>query len=417
MKAQFICLALAATMLCPHASAQWVNINVPRGSPVCLAVSGTNLFVGTIWGGGGVFLSTNNGTTWTAVNNGLPRTPYDTTQYAGVDCLALSGQNLFAETDDPQGVFLSTNSGTTWTAASTPFLGFICMVQMGLNLFAGTSSGVFLSTNNGTSWTAGNSGFPQQVEVYRFAVSGTNLFAGTDRGVFLSTNNGTSWTAVNEGLPRYSHDTTRYAPVRLSLGGTNLFAKTYDPEGVFLSTNNGTSWTVFTTEFFPDLAISNSTLFAVARWDVFISTDGGKSWRGTGCGLVPGDLSFACLALSGAYLFAFNYRSLLRRPLSEMITSAGPALSELPTQFSLEQNFPNPFNPTTKIQFTIANRRLTIVKVYDVLGRDVATLVNEVKDPGTYTVDFDGSHLSSGVYFNRLQAGDFIQTHKMILVR
>jgi hypothetical protein len=88
-----------------------------------------------------------------------------------------------------------------------------------------------------------------------------------------------------------------------------------------------------------------------------------------------------------------------------------------PTQYALSQNYPNPFNPTTKIQFTIVDRQLTIVKVYDVLGRDVKTLVNEVKPPGSYTVQFDGSGLSSGLYFYRLQAGDFVQTKKMLVVK
>jgi glycosidase len=93
-------------------------------------------------------------------------------------------------------------------------------------------------------------------------------------------------------------------------------------------------------------------------------------------------------------------------------------------EYRLSQNYPNPFNPTTKIQFTIVDRQLTIIKVYDVLGRDVATLVNEVKEPGTYTVEFDarlsggqGSSLTSGVFFYRLQAGDFVQTRKFLLLR
>jgi DNA-binding beta-propeller fold protein YncE len=85
--------------------------------------------------------------------------------------------------------------------------------------------------------------------------------------------------------------------------------------------------------------------------------------------------------------------------------------------FALLQNYPNPFNPTTRIQFTIVNRQLTIVKVYDVLGGEVATLVNEVKEPGTYTVQFDGSVLASGVYLYRLQAGDFVQMKRMLLVK
>ena len=90
---------------------------------------------------------------------------------------------------------------------------------------------------------------------------------------------------------------------------------------------------------------------------------------------------------------------------------------DLPKALDLAQNYPNPFNPTTNVRFTIVNRQLTVVKVYDVLGREVATLVNEVKEPGTYTVQFDGSNLASGVYFYRLSAGSYLATHKMILMR
>jgi hypothetical protein len=86
-------------------------------------------------------------------------------------------------------------------------------------------------------------------------------------------------------------------------------------------------------------------------------------------------------------------------------------------QPELSPNYPNPFNPATKIQFTIVNRQLTIVNVYDLVGRVVATLVNEVKEPGTYTVQFDGSNLASGVYLYRIQAGSFVQTRKLLLLR
>ena len=88
-----------------------------------------------------------------------------------------------------------------------------------------------------------------------------------------------------------------------------------------------------------------------------------------------------------------------------------------PQRFVLLRNYPNPFNPTTNIQFSVVNRQLTILKVYDVLGREVSTLVNEVKEPGTYTVQFDGSYLASGVYVYRLSAGDFLATRKVILMK
>jgi aminopeptidase N len=88
-----------------------------------------------------------------------------------------------------------------------------------------------------------------------------------------------------------------------------------------------------------------------------------------------------------------------------------------PVTFQLFQNFPNPFNPTTNIQFSISSRQLTILKVYDVLGREVGTLLNETKQPGTYTVQFDARALASGVYWCRLYAGGLVDTKKLVVLR
>jgi len=99
----------------------------------------------------------------------------------------------------------------------------------------------------------------------------------------------------------------------------------------------------------------------------------------------------------------------------------------LPTEFSLSQNYPNPFNPTTKIRYEIPGQAqndnmLVTLKVYDVLGNEVATLINEEKPAGSYEVEFNGSNLTSGVYFYQLRAGSpkgqaFIQTKKMLLIK
>jgi hypothetical protein len=134
--------------------------------------------------------------------------------------LAVSGTNLFAGVYG-MGVFLSTNNGTSWTAVSTGLtnLYVFAFAVSGSNLFAGTSGGVFFSSNNGTSWTAVWTGLTY-TPVYALAVSGTNLFAGTSGGVYHTTNNGTSWTAVNTSLT----DTTILS---LAVSGTNLFAGTY----------------------------------------------------------------------------------------------------------------------------------------------------------------------------------------------
>jgi hypothetical protein len=113
---------------------------------------------------------------------------------------------------------------------------------------------------------------------------------------------------------------------------------------------------------------------------------------------------------------AINPDHPVQRAYLDVITALNDSPRQ-PAEIRLWQNYPNPFNPRTKIQFTIVNRQWTIVTVVDLLGREVTKLVNEVKSPGTYTVEFDGSNLASGVYFYRLQAGDLTQTKGLLLLR
>lgn len=88
-----------------------------------------------------------------------------------------------------------------------------------------------------------------------------------------------------------------------------------------------------------------------------------------------------------------------------------------PSTFSLSQNFPNPFNPSTIISYQIASLGNVSLNVYDLLGREVATLVNEVKSPGSYIATFDAAHLPSGVYFCRLQTSSFTETKRIVLLK
>ncbi len=89
----------------------------------------------------------------------------------------------------------------------------------------------------------------------------------------------------------------------------------------------------------------------------------------------------------------------------------------IPSEILLKQNYPNPFNPTTKIRYTIPKTQHVSVKIYDLLGRELKTLVDEVKDPGQYQTVWDGANYASGVYFYRLIAGSFVQVKKMLLVK
>ncbi|MCH7771675.1 MAG: T9SS type A sorting domain-containing protein, partial [Bacteroidetes bacterium] len=92
-------------------------------------------------------------------------------------------------------------------------------------------------------------------------------------------------------------------------------------------------------------------------------------------------------------------------------------LVSYPSEFKLEQNYPNPFNPTTTIKYQIPELGLVTLKVYDILGREVKELVNAEKPVGTYEVVFNAKSLPSGIYVYELQAGDYIETKKLVLLK
>jgi hypothetical protein len=89
----------------------------------------------------------------------------------------------------------------------------------------------------------------------------------------------------------------------------------------------------------------------------------------------------------------------------------------IPAEFALGQNYPNPFNPTTNVELRVATRALVQVRVFNVLGVEVATLVNEIREPGVYVVRWNASTLSSGIYLCQMKAGAFVQTRKMVLMK
>ena len=141
------------------------------------------------------------------------------------------------------------------------------------------------------------------------------------------------------------------------------------------------------------LPLNSTGLKAIWHMDsTFVDSVSG--WNGTAVGTVGFDTASNC-----------------------MVTSIGNLQNELPKCYYLSQNYPNPFNPVTKISYEIPKSGLVTLKVYDILGKEIATLVNEVKNPGSFVVDFNGSSLSSGIYFYRLESNGFVSTKKMMLIK
>ena len=414
-------------------------------------VSGTDLFAGTE--GNGVYRSTNNGASWSAT--GVLSTPY-------VYAFAVSGTNIFAGADG-DGIFRSTNNGTTWTLASTGLTNtrIFALASSGTNLYAGTfGGGVFRSTNNGTSWTPISTGLTN-TSVNTLFVSDANLFAGTEDGLFLSTNSGTSWSSVNTGLTNtYIH--------ALAVSGTNLYAGT--EEGVFHSTNNGDSWTAV------NQGLTDSVIFALSVYgtNLFAGSNGSGVWKRPIDNVVPVELVSFTANLNGNNVNlnwvtateinnsgfeierAFSSSSTLNWNKVIFVNGNGTTteaqsysfmdeklangkyfyrlkqldfdgsfeysnevevIVTVPEKLELSQNYPNPFNPSTNIKYQISTSNHVLLIVYDVLGNEVATLVNEVKPAGNYEVKFDARSLSSGTYFYKLQAGSFVETKEMVLMK
>lgn len=394
---------IATCLFTPNLSAQWLMTNGPTfGTVECFAVSGQNLFAGISGGAGhsgAVYISTNSGIRWIYADSGLMNND--------VYSLAVLGTRLYAASYG--GTYMSTDNGTSWTSVIIPFAKHtaITLAVKGTDLLAGTTSGILVSADSGTTWTqAGlNNTF-----INAIVVDDTNLFAGTATGAFLSTNDGSNWTAIDSGL-------TSLNVSSLGLIGNHLLAGT-SGGGIFLSTDDGTSWTYsgLINTFIYSFAVSGTNLFAGTNAGVFLSTDSGTVWTAVDSGLTNTDIH-PLVVFDNNLLAGTNGAGTWWRPLSQMVTAILNYPEHGPRSFALNQNYPNPFNPSTVINYQLPVNGFVTVKIFDVLGREVKTLVNERQAAGAHSITFNADNLPSGVYFYRLQTGTFMETKKMTVLR
>lgn len=182
---------------------------------------------------------------------------------------------------------------------------------------------------------------------------------------------------------------------------------------IYASTNYGTSWgttplrTLVSSQIFGDSTLStttSTTLFTPSQ---------ASHWKTMKFTVSPpvNKIKFECLSSNGNNMYITNLR------LGQNLTGDMLTLNEPPKKYQLNLNYPNPFNPTTTISYAIPKTSLTKLIIYDVLGREIIKLVNEVKNPGNYSITFNANNLASGVYFYRLEAGDFTDVKKMLLIK
>jgi len=392
----------------------WDPSGITNQTVTSLTSNGSNVFAGNTKG---VFLTTNNGVIWNAVNNGLLN--------LNVQCLTSGGNYTFAGTYDG-GVYRTANNGGSWSSVNTGLISqnVTALIYNNGNLYAGTNgAGVFLSINNGDTWTGMNTGLTD-MNIKSFAVSGSTILTGTQAGVFMSINNGGNWSPI--GLASY------YINALTINGGSIIASAGYN--GLYRTTNNGVSWLTcgFSSQGVNTLISNGNKIFCGSGfmgvgYGIYMSTDYGQNWINRNQGLNTPS-SVRSLLVANNYIFAgTDTQSVLRRDLADIIGIKNVS-TEIPSAYSLSQNYPNPFNPTTKIRFDVGKfpsfggvpegrGGLVTLIIFDILGREIQTLVNERLQPGTYETTFDGSALSSGIYFYKLTSGDFTQTKRLTLIK
>lgn len=417
--------------------------------------------------------STNSGINWIALSSGDRIERYHI-QFTDVNTGWTAG---FTKIGPYAGLYKSTNGGASWQFFQMS-VGYVPQFYF-LNNYTGwiinDTSHLIQTTDGGFNW---HPYFDSRYASRIFFLDQTTGYihrdSSLDHSLYRTTNSGANWEnifnsstislevlqMVNSQVGYARNNSCGGACVQLlktTNGGYNWFVQTtlpsgYSGGGFFQFINESTGWWARTVGWSSPMSIYKTTdggsswinqnleymgftyilkmLFlnpltgyasasrGAANYDAYLltTTNGGQTWNVSMPGVANGiyDINFVN-----------NLTGWLCGPEGTIMkTTTGGGLigisvvnSEMPVNYSLHQNYPNPFNPISKIKFEIP--KLTDVKiiVYDLLGREVATLVNELLKPGTYEVNFDGSNFASGIYFYSLITDDFSETKKMVLMK
>ena len=350
-----------------------------------------------------LYCSTNNGNNWV-----------DLQFYNEAICFTKFGNNFLTGTRY-YGIYISASNGFYWYQSSLNNKTIYALTSLNNNIYAGTiDSGVFISSNNGVSWdiTSLNNKF-----IYSLLTHDNSILAGTyGYGIYISTDYGTSW--VQSSLNNKSVNC-------LASNGNDIFASITDSGGVYRSTDNGISWTRTSlfNKFIRSIAVYGNNIFAAAdniggTGGIYFSSNNGDNWslKNEGFNNIPSQFYSLTIANNLVLTGVSLNNSLWQRPLSEIVNVQNMGL-EIPSSYSLEQNYPNPFNPKTVISFQLPVDSKVLIKIYDVQGREVETLVNEMLQAGTYSTQWNASAYPSGVYFYRMQADGYTVTKRMTLIK
>jgi photosystem II stability/assembly factor-like uncharacterized protein len=390
----------------------------------------------------GIWRSADNGETWTESNNGLKHPMIEFLFRDSLGYLFACAHALPRHESTVNRLYRSTDDGYTWDTVKVSLDGIYSMIAQGFNnelyLAHGfgsqppsatlIGSSLAKSTDRGATWVDlpcyGGKGFSVGV-----TKRGTILFGGETLGLFRSTDKGASWdTTIHVGPGG------NMAPIVVSPRG-EIFTCSYGDNHIWFSDSvtDGKSYTNMVHPSFPMYVTANAFQWS-STGRMYVGLKGNPP--NTGMYYVDGpitansvftpvpNLYFNVTKMhwdDEGYMWIYGSGSLAKSDsvlTAPKKTTGVKGSNSVPSEFALHQNYPNPFNPGTAIGFTLHVSGITTLKVYDALGREISTLVNEHLETGVYHERmFDASHLASGFYFARLTSGGSSQMKKMILLK
>ncbi len=293
---------------------------------------------------------------------------------------------------------LSTNGGITFNRVINTFEGFYSLKFINNKTgwvcthsasdFGPISTGVYKTINSGINWnriyidSVSSTTIPTTINSISFLNNNTGFIGGAKGRFAKTTNSGLEWIDRNFSN-RFSFADIHFFDEFTGYAGITRNNTLSDSSGIYRTTNAGISWAKMT----------NSPLTSIYRFKFINDLTGWASGYSSSTG------------------------DALIKTVTGGLTAVEQISSILPEKFSLKQNYPNPFNPTTKINYDIQISGDVSLKVYDAVGNEVETLVNENQNGGSYSVSFNAGNYPSGVYFYKLTAGSFSETRKMLVVK
>ncbi len=427
MKTKFFVFALL--MLCTFNFSQSMLLAQPSWSRQILSPpnGGVGIYTSvqflnslTGWAGGyadndpnpdyGVLLkTTNGGETWVWVNLGW------STNFS-IKLFFLNENTGWTWISSGQ-IKKTTDGGTSWIDQSFDggSLNSLVFLNSQTGYAAGfPSAGVFRkTTNGGTSWVTIFS-IPYQLNKIKFFNEQTGWVSG-DQYFAKTTDGGNNWIQL------LNDNSLDYFFLNAQTGWVTIPGFLYNSAMVKRTTDGGANWisatypSSFNTNPFSIKFLDLNTGWCASDKGMYLSTNGGANWT----------LKYQSPGTSQYYDFAFIGRdsgwavgmNMIIRTVNGNVISVNQISSNVPSEFSLKQNYPNPFNPATKISFNIKNATFASLKIFDMTGKEVKSLVNENIAAGSYEINFNASELNSGVYFYTLKTNEFTETKKMILVK